>query len=420
MKVNVWILNHFGTSMMFSKGGRHYWFAKYLKRNGYEPVIFSCNTKHGIKEKWVETNELWVEEIADEINVPFVVVNAPMYASNGKDRLVNMYFFYRNVQKAAKEYAKEHGKPDIIYASSVHPLTLVAGIKIAKHFGVKCISEIRDLWPESIFVYLNRFSRNSILGKCLYAGEKWIYKKSDALLFTMAGGKDYIIEHRWDKSNKGPIDINSVFHINNGVDLEAFDANAAKYTFTDNDLDSNHLFKVVYAGSIRKVNKIDVILDVAKIMCKDKVVFIIFGDGDDLNQLMDRAKKESIDNVIFKGKVEKKYIPSIDKKADVNIVHWESSPLLKYGDSSNKSFEYYAAGRPVLYTTSPGYSIVKKYKCGLVVENQDPESIVSAIRSIMNLTEDERKSMGNRARSAAEYYDFKNLTCELIKIIENL
>lgn len=40
-------MNHYATGMFFNEGGRHYWFAKELQQKGYEPVIFSCNVKHG-------------------------------------------------------------------------------------------------------------------------------------------------------------------------------------------------------------------------------------------------------------------------------------------------------------------------------------------------------------------------------------
>lgn len=114
---------------------------------GYAPVIFCANSKHGKPECFLETDALWEERIAEEIDTPFVFVRARTYTGNGKQRVLNMIDFYRNVKKAAKEYAAQHGKPDVIFASSVHPLTLVAGIQLAKQFGVKCVCEVRDLWP---------------------------------------------------------------------------------------------------------------------------------------------------------------------------------------------------------------------------------------------------------------------------------
>ena len=139
MKTNIWILNHYASDMYFDRGGRHYNFAKYLRRAGYAPVIFSANSKHGKAERFLETDALWEERIAEEIDTPFIFVRARTYTGNGKQRVLNMIDFYRNVKKAAKEYAAQHGKPDVIYASSVHPLALVAGIQLAKQFGVKCV-----------------------------------------------------------------------------------------------------------------------------------------------------------------------------------------------------------------------------------------------------------------------------------------
>ena len=62
MKKKVWILNHYAGDTFFEKGGRHYWFAKFLALRGYSPVIFCCNNKHNPgTEEWLETNKLWEE-----------------------------------------------------------------------------------------------------------------------------------------------------------------------------------------------------------------------------------------------------------------------------------------------------------------------------------------------------------------------
>ena len=418
MKKNVWILNHYAGNMLFDKGGRHYWFAKYLKRNGYNPVVFAANTKHGIPEQWVESDALWVEKTAEEIDTPFVFVKSNVYSGNGKKRVFNMYGFYKNVKKAAKEYAKKYGKPDIILASSVHPLTMVAGIKLAKCFGVKCICEVRDLWPEAIVAYSKRITKKSLLAKIMYAGEKWIYKKAAAVIFTQEGGPDYVCEHGWDTENGGVIDNNKLYHINNGVDLEAFDDNLTNYPYADEDMDNSEYFKVVYAGAIRRINNLGLILDAAKLIKNPRIRFVIFGSGDELDALKERVVTEHIDNVVFKGRVNKQFIPSIDSKADLNIVHWEMNPLLRVGESYNKAFEYFAAGKPVFYTVRPGYSIVEKYKCGRLTEGFEPKDIAEGIQSMSELRAEEKSEMAINARKTAEIYDFKNLTNKLVEIIE--
>ena len=420
MKKNIWIINHYAGNMLFDKGGRHYWFAKFLEREGYNPTIFASNTIHGIKEKWIETDSLWVEKKAEEIDTPFVFVKSSLYDENGKERIKNMFDFFKNVKKVAKEYGTKNGKPDIILASSVHPLTMLAGIQLAKRYGVKCICEVRDLWPEAIVAYSKRITRNSLPARIMYAGEKWIYKKSAAVIFTQEGGPDYVCEHRWDKSHGGPIDRDKLYHINNGVDIEAFDENLKNYPFSDDDLDNPNLFKVVYCGAIRRINNLGLILDAAKEITNHRIKFIIFGAGDELDILKKRVADEKITNVVFKGLVNKQYIPSIDSKADLNMVHWEMNPLLRVGESYNKAFEYFAAGKPVFYTVRPGYSIVEKYHCGRLTKGFEPRDIADGIQKMAEMSDEEKKQMAINARKTAEIYDFYNLTKKLISIIESL
>lgn len=416
MRKNIWIMNHYAGSMFFDKGGRHYNFAKYLRRAGYEPVIFCANSKHGQQKLFFDNNELYHEHIAEEIATPFIFVKARAYLGNGKQRVLNMIDFYRNVKKTAREYARKHGKPNIIYASSVHPLTLVAGIQMAKHFGVKCICEVRDMWPESIVAYSDRFTKRHPLIRLLYQGEKWIYKKADALIFTMEGAYDYIVEQGWDKD----IPRSKVYHINNGVDLEAFRYNREHYPVEDTDLNNSEQFNVVYTGSIRRVNNLGLILETAKRLMDTKIRFLIWGDGDEREALAKRVQDEGISNVVFKGWVDKKYIPSIVSQSDLNLVHWEHSDLLRFGISYNKLFEYLVAGRPVFCTVQPGHSIVEGNCCGHDTSGLTPEDFAIGIREIYELSEQERENMGENARKGAEQYDFPVLTDKLIEIIERV
>ncbi len=417
----IWIMNHYASHMLFDKGGRHYYFAKYLNKAGFKPTIFCANIKNNnTQERYFDNEAKWIEKTAKEIDTSFVFVKARRYSGNGKQRVLNMIDFYHNVKIAAREYAKTHGKPDIILASSVHPLTMVAGLKLAKEFKIKCICEVRDLWPEAIVAYSKRIKKDSIPARVMYSGEKSIYKKADAVIFTQEGGPDYVIEKGWDREHGGPICRTRLFHINNGVDLEAFDYNLENYPYEDDDLDNPDIFKVVYAGAIRRINNLGLIVDAAKLIKDPKIKFIIFGDGDELESLKERVVKEDIKNVVFKGRVNKQYIPSIDSKADLNLVHWEMNPLLRVGESYNKAFEYFAAGKPVFYTVRPGYSIVEKYACGKITDGFAPQDIAKGIEEMSLLTEEEKNLLSKNARKAAEAYDFKNHTKKLIEIIKKI
>ncbi|NLZ95045.1 MAG: glycosyltransferase family 4 protein, partial [Bacteroidales bacterium] len=216
MKKKIWLWNHYATDMYKNKGGRHYWFAENLIKEGYDSTVFCANTYHN-KSEFIDTGKK--KYVIDILNgIPFVFVKTTTALGNGLDRVKNIGLFYWNLRSVAKAYAKEHGKPDVIIASSVHPLTMVAGIQIAKKMNVPCICEIRDLWPEAIFSF-NKAKENSILGKVLVIGEHWIYKKADALIFTKEGDTDYIKEKKWDTVQGGDINLDKAHYINNGVDV---------------------------------------------------------------------------------------------------------------------------------------------------------------------------------------------------------
>ncbi|WP_226643032.1 glycosyltransferase family 4 protein [Mesobacillus subterraneus] len=414
MKKNIWIWNHYATNMYKDQAGRHYWLAENLIKQGYKPTIFGASTVHNSSENIDTGNKLFSFDITN--GIPFVFVKTPKYLGNGLQRIKNMFSYYKNLFPVAREYAEQHGKPDVILASSVHPLTLVAGIKIAKKMGVPCICEVRDLWPESIIAY-GTLSRTSPIAKALYQGEKWIYKKADSIIMTWEGGREYIIDQKWENQ----IDLKKVKHISNGVVIDTFDKNSEKYTIIDSDLDNNAYKNIVYAGSIRKVNNLGMLLDAAKIIQnqgKKDIRFLIYGSGDESEALKKRCEEESINNVIFKGRVEKKYVPSILKKSYINILHNSSTSLDKYGQSQNKFFEYLAAGKCIVQTYSTGYSICDRFNCGISAPVQNAEEIAKSIIAAYS-DESKIKLMGKNARQAAYQFDFNNLTEKLINIIED-
>ena len=414
MKKNIWIWNHYATNMFFDGSGRHYWFAENLIRKGYKATIFCANTRHNTENAIKIRDGKFTIEAAD--GIPFVFVKTTAYDDNGLQRIRNMIAFYKNLFPVAKEYAKSNGKPDIILASSVHPLTLVAGIKIAKKFGVPCICEVRDLWPESIVAY-GALKKRSMIAKILYQGEKWIYKKADYVIMTWEGGKDYIIDQGWTEQT----DVEKIKHISNGVVIDSFDRNSVENQITDSDLDNKEYKNIVYAGSIRKVNNLGMLLDSAKIIQNQRIEdirFLIYGAGNECKSLKNRCKEENITNVTFKGCVEKKYVPYILKKAYINILHNSSTSLDKYGQSQNKFFEYLAAGRCIVQTYSTGYSICDRANCGISAPIQNAEEIAKAV--ITACSDDTKcQMMGENARKAAYEFDFKRLTEKLIEIIES-
>ena len=416
MKKNIWIFNHYATDTFIDLGGRHFWFAENLIKLGHHATIFCASTIHNTDEN-IDTRGRKYK--TDELHgIPYVFVKTPSYVGNGKQRIKNMILFYKNLFPVAKEYAKIHGKPDVILASSVHPLTLIAGIKLAKKFGVRCVCEMRDLWPETLIVH-KAIKKNSLLAKFLYRGERWIYQKADELIFTMEGGKDYIIEQGWDEEYGGPIDLKKVHHINNGIDLAAFNYNRDCFILDDEDLNNPATFKVVYTGSIRKINDLKRAVEIAEIIQNKghhHIQFLIYGQGTEKESLEKYCVERQLSNIQFKGFVDKKYVPYILSKSSLNLMRLNQNELKSYGASLNKMFDYFASGKPTI-SGEYGYDLIKKYNCGIVLNNVEKEHFADTIVQISNKSPEEYEGYCQNALKAARDYDFEMLTRKLEQLL---
>lgn len=293
------------------------------------------------------------------------------------------------------------------------PTSCAVGIHLARKYGCRGVAEIADLWPESIIAYGIAGPHNPAVIALRWL-EKWIYKKADAVVFTMEGGHDYIAEQGWEKE----ISRSKVFHINNGVDLKTFQYNRDHYQIADPDLEAPDTFKVVYTGSIRKVNNLGLLLDAAKEVTDARIQFLIWGDGDELPVLRQRVVDETITNVVFKGKVEKKYIPYITSKADVNYMHGTPSPLFRFGISPNKLFDYFAAGKPIFSDLPCKYNPVDQMDAGITVDAASPAQIAAQIKKMADMDEETCQRLCRNAEQAAQEYDFKVLTEKLMQVIK--
>ncbi len=405
--MDIWIIDHYSVPVKYYSLARNTNFAKFLMRSGHCVKIFAASTVHNSALNLIEDKEKSIE--VEEDGVKYVLINCHQYTGNGLKRIFNMYEFASKLRTVSSHYPK----PDAVVSTSMTLFACKEGIKIGKKLGCKNVAQITDLWPESLTAY-GMAAKNHPLVLYFRWIEKWIYKHSDRIIFSMEGAYDYIKEQGWEKE----VPESKVFYVNNGVDLEQFDYNSEHYKIEDVDLDNECIFKVVYTGSVRRVNNLDKLLNVAKEIRDPDIKFLIWGDGEQLQILKDRVQNEEITNVVFKGRVDKKYIPYIIKKSDLNIAHNDASPIFRFGISFNKIFDYFAAGKPILCDFPSKYNPVIMLKAGISVDSGDEKDIAAAVEN-MKRTNDYPEYALN-ARKGAEQYDFKYLTNRLVEIIEQI
>lgn len=421
MKI-IWLFNHYAVPPKYYPLARTEYFAKYLNLAGFRTQVFSASTAHNSEVNLISDHRKYREENVDGID--HIYLKTRNYKGNGKDRIVNMLQYTWGLFRQHKQFEK----PDLIFASSVHPLTCLAGIRIAKKYKIPCVIEIADLWPETL-VEFGFISRRSLVARVLYMLEKYLYKKADSIVFTMEGGAQYIREMKWDTSNGGPVDLSKVFHINNGIDLELYNRNREIYVIEDEDIEHENTFKVVYTGSLGFANEVEGLVDIADNLSDHKdLKILVWGDGESRKVLEEQAKEKKLKNIVFKGKVSKNYIPYILSRSDVNLFFIKNIPLYRFGLSLNKMFDYLASGKPIVSNYQEGYSVIARNQCGLYAESSSDKKAVlnSMAQKILALKtmKDEYKECYEQfcknASDVAKQYDFAVLTDKLIKIFERV
>lgn len=406
MGKTVWIINHYALTPAQGGLSRHFFFARELQKRGYNVRIFSSSVIHNTDINMIGENEKCFFKDVDYEGVHYTYLKSSGYKGNGMARIKNMLGFAFSIKKIWKRYSDE--KPDLIYTSSPDIFTAWKAEKFAKKHKLPCVVEVRDLWPLSIVEYKG-FSNGNPAIRILYGLEKKIYKRADALIFTMEGGKDYIAEKKWDKK----VDLRKVFNVNNGVDVALQNSQREQFTIDDADL-SDDSFKVIYAGSIRTANSVDLIVKAAeKLKGEDDIKFLIYGDGDSRAELERYCTDNGLVNVKFKGRVDKKYVPYVCGCAAVNFICVKQTGVSKYGVSWNKLFDYMSAGKPIISNVEVNYDLIEKYGCGYSLSDQTPETTVDAILKIYGMPQDEYKKMCDNAYIGAKDYDYTVLTDRL-------
>lgn len=409
----IWIVNYYTSPPGCVSQPRYLNLVPYLEKSDFDVTIINSGNLKGGEIDLIGSKGKYLEKEYD--GYKFFHIKTLNYSGNGIKRMLSIFmfsvrlFFLRN----------KIDKPDIIYHNIHAPFDLPVYF-VAKKLNAKYVVEAWDLWPHS-FHTLGLINKNNPLMKLAYKAERFLYRKGEKIVFTFEGGRDYIIEMGWDKKNGGPIDLEKIVYLNNGVELSDFTKNKEEYITYDGDLDNDDYFKILYIGSIRHANNVKLLLDAALILKDDtKIKFLIYGDGTDREMLKKFAKDNNLANVVFKDKyLPFNQLPNILSKSDLNIMNYRKN-FGEYGVSSGKLALYLASGKPVISNVSVRYCIIKKYNIGVSRDIDTAEEYANAILSIKNMNEKDYNDMCGRVKDAAKTLDYKVLSETLVSSLNEV
>lgn len=389
-KTSIWIFNHYAITPDQPGGTRHYDFAKELIKRGYDIKIFASSFHSTLftELKKYDSRKYKIENIN---GIEFVWIKTYPYTRNNWRRIINMLTYAINAYKAARKIKNE--KPDVIIGSSPHIFAAYIAFILSNRYYKPFILEIRDHWSHALVnMGISRWNPFIVVIEML---EQYLYKKADKIIMLQPNDKDIC------KSLNIPEEKTT--YINNGVNLER-DVDWAK-TGRYDEYFNNGKFNVFYAGSIGKVDDVELIIKAGKILQQraQNVQIYIIGSGIEKEQKMKEIASDNITNISFIDPVPKNEVQSLLKNADALLYH-ANTAACRYGISPLKLFDYLASAKPVIFAFNAINNIVKEAECGVTVPPDDPNKLSEAIIDMSKLSKQERKAMGKKGREYVEKY----------------
>ncbi len=241
------------------------------------------------------------------------------------NRLKN-YFSYAS---QSKKYVKKlDGDFDVVFVNQLSPVMMAAaGIKYKKKYGKKLVLYCLDLWPESLCA--GGIKKSSVIYKIFKRISKKIYRAADEILVTSKNFKGYLTEN---------------FGIADGK-ICYLPQYAEEQFLKIPEKTQTEQFNLLFAGNIGTAQSVKTIIECAKMLVDEKIVFHIVGDGIELDNLKKSA--EGFSNVIFYGRKPIEDMPAYYEMADAMLVTFMDDPIISTV-LPGKVQSYMASGRPIV------------------------------------------------------------------------
>lgn len=389
-QMKILLINHYAGSIEMGMEFRPYYFAREWVKMGHKVHIVAADYSH-LRTKNPDVSKDFQTERIDGILYHWV--KAGRYEGNGVKRALTMLRFVGKLWICADKIVKAW-KPDVVITSSTYPLDTYAGQRIARMCGAKLIHEIHDMWPATL-TELGGMSRFHPFVMAIQAAENSFCRHSDYVVSLPSNAKEYLIAHG--------LDPHKLIHIPNGVALQDWECKEnlpEEHQGVLQDLKRNGKFVAGYFGGHALSNALDSLLDAAKRITNPKIQFVLVGDGVEKKRLIKRVKQEQIENVQFLPPVSKKMIPALLTYFDCCVMCAADSSLYRFGMCFNKLYDSMMAAKPVLCAIHTPDSVIRTYKCGMMVRPQDAEELAQAVEKMSQLPEARRKQMGENGKQA--------------------
>jgi glycosyltransferase involved in cell wall biosynthesis len=250
----------------------------------------------------------------------------------------------------------------------------LSGWWIARWKRVPFVFEVRDLWPESLAA-VGMGDANSSLHRVLGKIAGFLYRHSDRIVVVTPAFEEYLVD-QW----RVPREKISV--IENGVETGLFAPQAA--TKLREDMGVAEKFVVSYIGTMGMAHGLETILAAAAQLrdTNPEIAFLMLGEGADRERIVELARQRNLNNLLFVDQQPREKIPAYICASDACMVLLKKTDLFKTVIPT-KMLEFMSCERPVILgVDGQARSILEEAGGGLVIEPENSDALVNAVRSL--------------------------------------
>jgi glycosyltransferase involved in cell wall biosynthesis len=244
-------------------GGRHYYLARELAKQGYKVYLIASASHHLLREKPVFKGVFKQEQID---GFTFVWVQMPDYEeAHSKQRALNWFLFPWRIQKLAGMLPD---KPDTVLSSSPSPIAFLGAQRLAKKFSARLVFEVRDIWPLTL-TEIGGYSPSHPFIRFMQWVEDKAYRDSDAVVSNLKNA----VEHM---ASRG-MSPDKFTWIPNGFSLDEVNQKAPLNEKAAGQLPQGK-FIVGYTGTLGVANALDTLIEAASNLRQyPEIAFVLVG-----------------------------------------------------------------------------------------------------------------------------------------------
>ncbi len=404
MSKTVWIINQYASTPATALGGRHYYMAREMAKEGYTVYVIGSASHHLLREKPVFNSTFKLEEVE---GCKFVWVKMPSYENaHSKKRVLNWVLFPWRIRKLLQVIPD---RPDTILCSSPSPLAFLGAQWLARKLNARLVFEVRDIWPLTL-TELGGHSPNNPLIRLMQWVEDKAYRDSSAVVSNLKNSVEHMV-------SRGMAPQKFTW-VPNGFSMDEVNLNCPLNANAESQLPKGK-FIVGYTGTLGVANALDTLIFAAEeLKGHSDIAFVLVGSGKEKLALQKLVASKALANVYFVDPIPKVEIQAMLARFDGCYIGWLDDPIYRFGIGANKIPEYLFSGKPVIHSYSGACDPFEEVGGGFRVGAEDEKQLADAVLKLYRMSPEERAAMGaNGHRAALEQYEYGQLADKLSKVL---